>query len=83
MALTVRTDRKWKKFKYRDEVPKKVLASEFDYQSEDIIDGYFKHYNNWYHLDQFMRVPNGYCPGRMGRLSERFHEHRCAYQGLA
>jgi len=60
MALSVRTDRKWKQLKYRDEVPKKVLADQFDYQNpEDVIDGFFKYHGVWYHLDQFMRVPTG------------------------
>ena len=59
MALSVRTDRKWKLFVYRQEVPKRVLASQFDYQDEDVVDGFFKYHGVWYHLDQFMRIPNG------------------------
>jgi hypothetical protein len=57
--VTVRTDRKWKQFKYRDEVPKKVLADQFDYQDEDVIDGYFKYRGYWYHTDMFMRLGHG------------------------
>lgn len=56
--MHIRTDKKWKQFKYRDEVPKKVLASEFDWLDEDDIDGFFRHHGVWYHTSQFMRVPN-------------------------
>jgi hypothetical protein len=59
MALSVRTDRKWKNFVIRYDVPKRVLASQFDYQDEDDAgDGFFKYHGVWYHLDQFMRMPN-------------------------
>ena len=64
---TIITDHKWKRFKYRNEVPEKVLSSDFDYQDpEDVIDGFFKYRKNWYHLDGFMILgvnhpfPNGY-----------------------
>jgi hypothetical protein len=63
----VNTDHKWKQFKYRDDVPRGVLASQFDYQDEDVIDGYFKYYGDWYHLDQFERVPKA--DGEKGGLS--------------
>jgi hypothetical protein len=54
--MTIKTDNKWHNFKMRDEVPKKVLESTFDYQDEDISDGYFKFKGTWYHTDQFMRL---------------------------
>lgn len=57
-GLTITSDNRWKPFKYRYEVPKRVLAQQFDYQDEDdVIDGFFKYNGTWYHLDQFMRVP--------------------------
>jgi hypothetical protein len=53
-ALTIKTDHKWKHFKYRYEVPAKVLASQFDYQKEDdALDGFFCYRGYWYHLDGF------------------------------
>lgn len=52
------TDHKWHNFKYRNEVPEKVLKSQFDYQDEeDIIDGFFKYRDAWYHIDMFMHTP--------------------------
>lgn len=54
--MEVKTDNKWKSFKYRNEVPAKVLKSEFDYLSEDDSDGFFQYRGVWYHLSGFMRV---------------------------
>jgi hypothetical protein len=55
--LTIKTDHKWKAFRCRYEVPKRVLARDFDYQDEDdATDGFFKYRGVWYHLDQFMRI---------------------------
>lgn len=64
--MRIITDHKWHDFKTRDEVPPKVLASEFDYQGPDTFDGYIKHRRFWYHLDQFMRVPNTDDPALSG-----------------
>ena len=56
--VIVTTDHKWKEFKYREDVPKRVLASEFDYQDpKETLDGYFKYKGGWLHLDQFTRIP--------------------------
>lgn len=62
MALNISTDHKWHEFKRRDEVPAKVLKSEFDYQRDDVSDGYFKTKGSWHHADQFMRsgAPEGW-----------------------
>ncbi len=50
------TDHKWKNFKYANEVPQGVLASEFDYQDRDhVVDEFFCYRGSWYHLDMFMR----------------------------
>jgi len=57
MTVTIKTDHKWKPFAYRNEVPAKVLSSQFDYQDEDeAIDGFFCYRGYWYHLDQFMNI---------------------------
>lgn len=56
--LTVKTDRKWRNFKYGYEVPKSVLTSQFDYLEDDAAGGGFIHYRRrWYHLSDFM-VPS-------------------------
>lgn len=57
------TDHKWKQFKYRYEVPRKVLEDDFDYLDEDVINGFFRYRRRWYHLSQFMR------PARMAGLA--------------
>ena len=54
----VTTDRKWKPFQSRYEVPKRVLESQFDYLDEDASDMYFKYGRTWYHTSQFERIPS-------------------------
>jgi hypothetical protein len=56
MTIRIKTDRKWKQFKYRYEVPGKVLEDQFSYWTPDQTpdDGYFCYRGNWYHLDDFM-----------------------------
>jgi hypothetical protein len=59
VPTTIRSDRKWHDFKTRDEVPAKILASQFDYQDADeVYDGFMLYRGTWYHLDQFMRLDN-------------------------
>jgi hypothetical protein len=63
MPLTIQSNNHWRNFAYRDEVPAKILESEFDYQDpEDTIDGFFRYRGSWYHLDGFMRdgAPDGW-----------------------
>lgn len=90
MALNIRTDNKWHQFKYRYEVPAKVLKSEFDYQSEDdVSDGYFKYKGAWHHLDQFMRTdePKGwdgilnysFSSGLLIKVSRDGEQYKIAY----
>ena len=58
--LTIKTNRRWRDFVYRHDVPAKVLADQFDYQdAEDVVDGFFCYRGYWYHLDQFMRSSGG------------------------
>lgn len=60
MALTIRTDNKWKQLKYRYEVPKAVLSTQFDYLDEDDgNDGFILYKGHWYHTSDFMRLPSG------------------------
>ena len=57
--LEIITDYKWKHFKYRYEVPEKVLESEFDHLEDDEKhDGFIKYRNKWYHVSDFMAVHN-------------------------
>ncbi len=60
-VLNLRTNHQWRQFKFRDEVPKKVLADQFNYQDpNETTDGFFCYHDTWYHLDQFERVePEG------------------------
>jgi hypothetical protein len=58
--MQITTDRKWKPFLYRYEVPAKILADRFDHLSEDDApDGFFRYRGAWYHTSDFMRVDNG------------------------
>jgi hypothetical protein len=54
--MHIRTDNEWKHFVYRYDVPKSVLAREFDWTDDD---GFFKYQNTWYHLSQFEVLPPG------------------------
>lgn len=54
--LTIKTDNKWREFRYCSEVPPSVLANEFDYLDENETDGFFWYRNCWYHLSMFMRI---------------------------
>lgn len=49
----IRTNRQWREFKDRYEVPKKILDSELDWCSSET--GFFKYLGTWYHTSMFMR----------------------------
>ena len=54
--MKIRTDGKWHNFKYRYEVPARVLKSEFDWlDEEDGSDGFIYYKGSWYHLSMFER----------------------------
>ena len=63
--VKIRTNHNWRKFKYRDEVPAKVLASQFDWtdkahaEHDDYSDGFICYRGTWYHMADFMRVDGG------------------------
>ena len=60
MTLTIRTNKHERQFQYRNEVPEKVLKSEFDWLGEeDGFDGFIHYRGCWYHLSQFMRLGEG------------------------
>jgi hypothetical protein len=68
-GVTLHTDNKWKQFKYRYEVPKRVLNDQFDYLDDAVDDGFFKYKNTWYHVSQFM---GGGVPGWDGAAADGF-----------
>lgn len=61
MNLRIVSNYSWRSFRYRYEVPKKVLESEFDWTNRDheesgsYEDGFFQYRGTWYHLSQFSR----------------------------
>ena len=52
MPLKIRTSNKWREFVDVYDVPKKVIADQFDYNHGS---SFFKYKGYWYNLDQFMR----------------------------
>lgn len=59
MPVTVKTNHQPRDLVYRQDVPAKVLADQFDYQdAEETTDGFFCYRGSWYHLDGFMRIEN-------------------------
>lgn len=60
--MTIRTNRQWRQFKYREEVPAKVLADQFDWTDRDhkehgdYSDGFIHYRGVWYHLADFERT---------------------------
>lgn len=62
-SITITSDEKIKQFKYRHEVPAKILKDHFGHLSEDeAVDGFFKYRGYWYHLSDFMRITPGMAP---------------------
>jgi hypothetical protein len=54
MALKITTNKQWREFKQREDVPKKTLSSDFDWLEAE--DGFFKYRGVWYHTEQFMMI---------------------------
>lgn len=58
--LTIKTDHKWRNFKYGYEAPAKIMASDFDHLEDGEADDGFIHYRRrWYHVSDFMVVGEG------------------------
>lgn len=75
MALTIKTNRQWRNFSFRNDVPKKVLASQFDHLDiDDALDGFFKYRGYWYHTSDFMKVDGlaDDLPGWHGYVSDSY-----------
>lgn len=53
--MKIITDNKWKQFKYRHEIPQKILDSFFDHlDKEEGIDNFIKYKKYYYHISDFM-----------------------------
>ncbi len=77
MALKLRTNRQWRQFVYRSEVPQAILKSQFDWQDEndgnDYQDGFFCYRGHWYHTADFMRTDgNGDLAGWDGYAGDSY-----------
>lgn len=73
--MNIKTDNKWKRFRYRSEVPAKVLENEFNYQNEaEAQDGFILYRRSYYHLDSFMVISDSspFPKGWEGYLSDSF-----------
>jgi len=58
--LTITTNRRWRDFAYRADVPAKVLADQFSHLAEeDSFSDFFCYRGHWYHTSDFMAVANG------------------------
>lgn len=60
--LTIKTDRKWRNFKYGYEVPDKVIVQYFPHLNNDdgdASDGFIHYRRRWYHVSDFMAVTEG------------------------
>jgi len=54
--VTIKTNRQWRSFRFRYEVPAKVLTKQFDWTNpEDYSDNFLCYRGHWYHLSEFMR----------------------------
>ena len=55
--MKVYTNNHHRQFKYRNEVPEKILSEDFGWLIEDMggIDGFFCYRSRWYHVTEFMK----------------------------
>jgi hypothetical protein len=57
--ITIKTDHKWKNFKYGYEVPRKVIDTQFDHLGDEAeADGFIHYRGRWYHITDFMVTEN-------------------------
>lgn len=52
-GLLIRSDQKWKEFKYYFSVPAEVLQDDFDWVRDPKNGRYLKHHGGWHELSQF------------------------------
>ncbi len=55
--IKITTDGKWKQFKDSYDVPKAVLADQFDWMDNPDEHSFFKYRNTWYATSDFMHAP--------------------------
>ena len=61
--MIIKTNKHERHFKYRDEVPVKILADDFEWlDEENSFDGFIHYRNCWYHLSEFVRPSSNNCP---------------------
>mgnify|MGYP005852661371 CR=1 FL=1 len=53
--MKITTNNQWRDFVYRYDVPADILKSEFDWTTEDDMDGFFCYRGCWHHVSMFMR----------------------------
>jgi len=61
--IKIKGNKNWRQFKYRDEVPARVLSSQFEHLNteDDGSDGFIKYRGHWYHLSDFVvGAPDGW-----------------------
>lgn len=54
--MEIKTDNKFKFFKFRCDVPAKTLMNQFDHISED--GGFISYNGTWYHISDFLILKN-------------------------
>jgi len=69
MKLDIITNRHWREFIYRCDVPESVLADQFDYLDEETPDGFIHYRGSWYHINEFT---NCSIDGWHGQRSDSF-----------
>lgn len=89
-TLYIRTDKKWKPFKYSYQVPRRTLKKSFDWidTENEEHDGFFKYKNQWYHLSEFetTRIPGwdgqhpfGFFSGLLIKVSSDGERYKIGY----
>jgi hypothetical protein len=71
-AATVRTNLTERQFRYRYEVPAKVLAGQFSHLDEEDSDMFLCYRGNWYHVSDFMQPTDADANGWQGYASDSY-----------
>lgn len=69
--LTIKTNHTWRNTRYGSEVPRAVMASQFEHLDEDErVDGFICYRGCWYHVSDFMRCDSDAFDGWNGYHSD-------------
>lgn len=61
--MVIKSNKQWRHFKTRAEVPADILESQFDWlDAEDTLDGFIHYKRQWYHLAEFCVAPESLAP---------------------